>query len=45
MFFSICGSFSFLCCFLPHTLYSVKDMCISTGSLKNLENFVNQHGN
>lgn len=45
MLFSICGNFSSLCCFLPHTLYSVRDMRTSTGSLKNPKNLFSQYGN
>lgn len=45
MFFSICGSFSFLCCFLPHTLYSVRDMCTQHREPEKSRKFMNQHGN
>lgn len=32
-------------CFLPYTLYFVRDMLTSTGNLRNPENLFNQHGN
>lgn len=37
MFLSTYGSFSSLCSFLPNTLYSVRDMHTSTGSLRKIQ--------